>query len=241
MKKYCFVLAMLWALYAVPSPADQASMEIGINLQEYPELVVVPDYPVYYAPQLAANYFFYDGEYWVYQNDNWYRSSWYDGPWWIVDPGDVPEFVLRVPVRFYRQPPTYFFTWWSEAPPHWGERWGPEWERRRHGWDKWNHNVHHEPAPLPVYQQHYSGERYPRKNEQQLEIESKNYRYQSHDPVVQQRHQRSNSNVPHASPPHRGGVAEQGSTPVAPKQIRPAVQERKQQPKPEAAQHEQQK
>jgi len=33
------------------------NVSIGINLPLYPELVPVPDYPVYYAPRLDANYF----------------------------------------------------------------------------------------------------------------------------------------------------------------------------------------
>jgi hypothetical protein len=56
-------------------------VSIGINVPIYPRLVVVPGYPVYYAPQLDSNYFFYDGLYWVFQDDNWYQSSWYNGPW----------------------------------------------------------------------------------------------------------------------------------------------------------------
>src|SRR5665647_3374880 len=76
------VLGML--LCSAASAAVQVS--IGINLPVYPELVVVPGYPVYYAPQLQENYFFYDGMYWVYQDDNWYESSWYNGPWWLVCP-----------------------------------------------------------------------------------------------------------------------------------------------------------
>ena len=51
-------------------------VSIGINLPVYPELVPVPGYPVYYAPRVSSNYFFYDGLYWVYQSDNWYASSW---------------------------------------------------------------------------------------------------------------------------------------------------------------------
>jgi len=50
-------------------------VSIGINVPVYPELVRVPGYPVYYAPQLGANFFFYDGMYWVYQGDDWYASS----------------------------------------------------------------------------------------------------------------------------------------------------------------------
>ena len=34
------------------------TVSIGINLPVYPELVRVPGYPVYYAPQMDANYFF---------------------------------------------------------------------------------------------------------------------------------------------------------------------------------------
>src|SRR5882672_1694745 len=80
-------------------------VSIGINLPAYPQLVPVPGYPVYYAPDMQSNYFFYDGMYWVCQGDNWYASSWYNGPWGLVAPAVVPVFVLRVPVRYYRQPP----------------------------------------------------------------------------------------------------------------------------------------
>ena len=50
-------------------------MGIGINMPAYPNMVPVPGYPVYYAPQQNSNFFFYDGMYWVYQGDNWYASS----------------------------------------------------------------------------------------------------------------------------------------------------------------------
>jgi len=80
----------------------------------------VPNYPVYYAPRQHANYFFYDGMYWVYY-DNWYTSDRYNGPWWRTAPEYVPEYVLRVPVRYYRRPPAYFKGWPQNAPPRWGE------------------------------------------------------------------------------------------------------------------------
>ena len=85
-------LIVLWMLLcSITSAAAQMSVgigfpgvSIGINLPVYPELVPVPGYPVYYAPQVNSNYFFYDGMYWVYQGDNWYASSWYNGPWALV-------------------------------------------------------------------------------------------------------------------------------------------------------------
>jgi len=201
--RYVFiVLGML--LYSMASSAAQVSIgislpsvSIGINLPAYPQLVRVPGYPVYYAPRLDANFFFYDSMYWVYQDDNWYASSWYNGPWGLVAPEFVPLFVLRIPVRYYRQPPAYFRGWRSDAPPRWGDHWGRDWEQRRSGWDRWDRRAAPTPAPLPVYQRQYSGDRYPRQLEQQHELQQRNYRYQPRDPVVRQHYQeRTEQGVP---------------------------------------------
>src|SRR5450830_617119 len=170
-----YVLIVLWMLFgSVTSAVAQVSVgiglpgvSIGINLPLYPELVQVPNYPVYYAPRLNSNYFFYDGMYWVYQGDNWYASSWYNGPWGLVGPEVVPLFVLRIPVRYYRDAPGYFRGWRSDAPPRWGEHWGNQWQQHRSGWDSWNRSSAPAPAPLPVYQRQYSGDRYPRVERQQ--------------------------------------------------------------------------
>jgi len=160
-------------------------LSIGINQSVFPELVRVPGYPVYYAPRLNWNFFFYDGMYWVYQGDNWYMSSWYNGPWGLVAPEFVPYFILRIPVRYYRAPPPFFYGWRPDAPPRWGEHWGHEWEQQRRGWDKWDRHLVPAPAPLPSYQRPYSGERYP-DAEQQRPLHNQHYRYQPHEPLVRQ-------------------------------------------------------
>src|SRR4029077_4348197 len=160
-RKMRSAVAVACMLFGTCAPAG-AQVRIGINLGAYPDLVAVQGYPVYYAPRLDSNFFFYDGLYWVYAQDSWYASSWYDGPWEMVAPESVPLFVLRVPVGYYRQPPGYFGGWSPEAPPRWGEHWGRNWEQRRSGWDRWDHASAPAPAPLPTYQREYSGERYPR-------------------------------------------------------------------------------
>jgi hypothetical protein len=183
-------------LLMLMSPVDSAkaqvsigiglpSVSIGINLPVFPELVAVPGYPVYYAPRMNSNYFFYDGMYWVYEDDNWYASSWYNGPWGIVQPEIVPLFILRIPVRYYRQPPVYFRGWQSNAPPRWGQHWGGGWEQQRRGWDKWNRSSAPTRAPLPTYQRQYAGDRYPRVEQQQT-LRSQSNRYQPRDKAVQQ-------------------------------------------------------
>lgn len=161
------------------------NVSIGINLQTYPQLVPVPGYPVYYAPQLRSNYFFYDGMYWIYQDDRWYASAWFNGPWGVVAAEVVPVYILRVPVRYYRQPPPYFRGWQPDAPPRWGTHWGNDWEQRHSGWDRWDRSSAPPPAPLPVYQRRYTGDRYPRV-EQQHELQARNYRYQPKDPAVRE-------------------------------------------------------
>lgn len=164
---------------------EMPGLSIGINLPTYPQLQRVPGYPVYYAPQASANYFFYDGVYWVFQGDDWYASGWYNGPWRRVGREAVPLFVLRVPVRYYRQPPAYFRGWREDTPPRWGDRWGRDWERARPDWDHWDRRRAPAPAPLPTYQQKYPQSRYPQ-GEAQRDIRGQQYRYQPREPEVRQ-------------------------------------------------------
>lgn len=164
-------------------------ISIGINLPYYPQLVVVPGYPVYYAPYLEMNYFFYDGMYWVYVEDNWYASYWYNGPWYLVYPDYVPLFVLRIPVYYYRRPPVYFHGWWLGAPPRWHERWGHDWERRHSGWRQWDMSATPRPAPLPDYQRDYPRDRYP-DLPRQNELHRKFYRHMPRDGIVREHQQR---------------------------------------------------
>jgi len=192
-----YVIPLLGALFLSTTPAiAQVSIgvglpgvSIGVNLPVYPQLARIPGYPVYYAPQLGSNFFFYDGMYWVYQEDNWYASSWYNGPWEFVGPQAVPLYVLRIPVRYYRAPPAYFRGWQADAPPRWGDYWGNDWAQQRSGWDRWNRASAPAPAPLPTYQRQYSGDRYPHQVEQQRNIHNENYRYQSRDALVRQHEQ----------------------------------------------------
>lgn len=168
-------------------------VNIGIDMPMYPQMVQVPGYPVYYDPGAASNYFFYDGAYWVYQRDNWYASTWYNGPWQEVDPEYVPLFVLRIPVRYYREPPSYFRGWSADAAPRWGDHWGQGWSSQRNGWDQWNRNSVPTAAPLPTYQRQYSGARYPRTVTQQTSIRTQDYHYQPSEAATRQIQQQSST------------------------------------------------
>src|SRR5215470_11626902 len=111
MRTSCALLLLL-AIVVSTQPADAQisvgiaapGVSVGINLSAFPSLAVVPGYPVYYAPSVSADYFFYDGFYWVFNvtDGQWYSSSWYNGPWVFVEPVYVPEPLLVIPISFYR-------------------------------------------------------------------------------------------------------------------------------------------
>jgi hypothetical protein len=206
-------------LLGTATPAA-AEISIGINIGFYPDLVMVPGYPVYYAPQLNTNLFFYDGLYWVYAQDRWYASSWYNGPWDMMEPEMVPYFVLRVPVLYYRQPPQYFIGWRREEPPRWGEHWGRDWEERRRGWDHWDRASAPPPAPLPTYQRQYTGDRYPRPEQQQA-LRTQHYQYQPHEPVVRQVFEHSHAAAAPAQPSAQNPRGSRGAPPADTRRANP--------------------
>lgn len=221
------ILGLLLCCSAAPALAQISigiglpNIRIGINLPLFPELVPVPGYPVYYAPRVDGNYFFYDGMYWVFYDDNWYASYWYNGPWTLVDPYAVPLFILRIPVRYYHAPPPFFHGWRRDAPPRWGEHWGRDWERHRRGWNKWQRSAVPARAPLPVYQRRYTGDRYPG-IERQRELRRQEYRYQPRSKEVRE-HFRRQQGAPAAAPVRQERREERRMQAPAPREIqRPA-------------------
>lgn len=190
-------LATLLGITALTSPAvgsadhpavhrdrpAHSSVKLGIHLSRYPELVIIPGMPVLYDPHLSANYFFYEGSFWVFEEDDWYRSDWYNGPWIRIERDDVPVFLLRIPVRYFNRPPLYFRPWAMEMAPRWSLRWGKHWEKRHRGWDRWDARRAPPPAPPPVFQQQFPRERYPESPEIQQRLREQHYRYRPREPV----------------------------------------------------------
>ena len=178
-----FALAVLLFIASIVPAAAQTYYDIDVDLPVYPEMQPVPDSPVYYAPNVDSNYFFYDGQYWDYNNDGWYTSAWYNGPWQYVDPVYVPTYVLWVPIRYYRRPPVYFRGWNPVRPPRWGEHWGHEWQNRHNAVYGGHSGPMPARAPLPHYQREYSRANYPR-GPQQMALHTQHYNYQPREKVA---------------------------------------------------------
>ena len=210
--RHILVALCLTLVPAAPSFAA-VGVSIGISIPAYPRLVAIPGYPVYYAPGVNANYFFYDGMYWVFDGVNWFDSPWYNGPWTLVDPFYVPSFILQVPVRYYHHAPAWFHGWAGNAAPHWHEHWGHDWASRRADWNHYDRrNVPHA-APLPSYQRNYAANRYP-SGDQARELHARNYNYQPREQIVQEHYRNygqqrraevHGENPPHGRGPHGGG------------------------------------
>src|SRR4030095_13210449 len=119
-----FVAACLLLLASALPAAAQTYYDIDVDLPQFPEMEPIPDSPVYWAPGVDSNYFFYDGAFWDYHHDLWHWSAWYHGPWTVVDPVHVAAYVLWVPVRFHPRPAPHFRGPPPDRPPHWAQHWG---------------------------------------------------------------------------------------------------------------------
>jgi hypothetical protein len=181
------VVTLFVMLLGTITAEAQVSVSIGIDLPAFPRLEVVPNYPVYYAPSVRANYFFYDGLFWDFNVEDgyWYSSSWYNGPWVFVEPVYVPQVILVIPYRYYRVRPRYWSGWDYDRPPRWGNHWGPQWESSRRDWERWDRTRTYVAAPLPAYQRKYDKNHYPAPS-QQITIRSERYRYEPKDDYVRQ-------------------------------------------------------
>jgi hypothetical protein len=118
--------AMLFA--GTSANAQDVKIDIGLGvppivLTAPPPLVVVPGTSAYYAPEVSANFFFYKGRYYTVVNDVWSMAPAYNGPWAVIQIGQVPAPVLAVPVEYYKIPPGHLK---KKGPPPWaGQGHGP--------------------------------------------------------------------------------------------------------------------
>lgn len=94
------------AFEAVPAIAGMnVNVSIGVPavvVAEPPEMILVPDTMVYFAPGVEAELFFYRGSWYTHHGHRWYRANSYKGPWAVAPPRAVPVAFGRLP-RDYRK------------------------------------------------------------------------------------------------------------------------------------------
>ncbi|WP_159877751.1 hypothetical protein [Aquitalea denitrificans] len=154
-----------------PVATLQAQVRLDINISSYPALIQIPGYPVYYDPSQQLNYFFYGGRYWIFHEDNWYYSSWYNGPWTRMEANLVPVFIWRIPLRYYQRRPAYFQGWNADEAPRWDQHWGTDWKRHHPDWQQWDRQSVPAASPPPGHQKNDAPRHYPRPTRQQPAVE----------------------------------------------------------------------
>lgn len=84
-----------------------AGMDVSVNIglpavvvAEPPEMVLVPDSQIYYAPSVEAELFFYRGSWYTRSGHRWYRGRSYKGPWVVAAPRSVPREFVRLPGNY---------------------------------------------------------------------------------------------------------------------------------------------
>jgi hypothetical protein len=99
---------------AVHPASARVNVTVGIELppppvvefQVEPNVVVVPQTHVYYAPAVTEYDMYRYGPYWyINRSGYWYRSRAYRGPYTAVEYRYVPRQVVVVPARYRHHPP----------------------------------------------------------------------------------------------------------------------------------------
>src|SRR6185295_14875083 len=110
MRRFIGALVVVGAMAAnVPAVDVHIGINVGVPppppvvVAAPPQLVIVPHSPVYYAPSVPYNYFYYDGRYYTNHEGAWFYATGSGGPWVYVQ--HVPPPVLAVPVAYYKVPP----------------------------------------------------------------------------------------------------------------------------------------
>src|SRR5512143_2930860 len=121
----------------IPAPVVVAPQPVYV--EQPPEMVLMPQSNVYFAPGVSVDLFFYDNRWWNRRGDRWYRASGYNGPWVAVGRRHVPVPVYRVPANYrtvyVHEKPMPYGQWKKAHGIHGGKH-----KRYKHG----NKHGHHD-------------------------------------------------------------------------------------------------
>lgn len=133
--------AVLFAAFGAAPAISGVNVNVNIGppavvVSEPPEVVVVPQSMVYFAPGVSVELLFHEGYWWTPKEGRWFRARAYNGPWVIVGPRGVPAEIVRLP-RDYRSAYGHGeHIPYGQMKKHWRHR---EIERREHRgeWKGW--------------------------------------------------------------------------------------------------------
>lgn len=124
MKRILLMAALLALLIPAALPAkSEAAVSVGVSLHvgdpyrglslhfsSAPRVALIPASQVYYVPNYDRDLYRYGGSWYYTQDDCWYRSSSYNGPFVQIAVSSVPRAIYNVPATYRRH--------WGGPPSH---------------------------------------------------------------------------------------------------------------------------
>jgi hypothetical protein len=106
-----------------------------VVVHEPPEVVLIPERRVFFAPSVEVDLFFFSGYWWTPHRGHWFRSRSSDGPWVVVETRHVPVTVVRVPPDYRKRWGHHERHPFTRVKEHWrGDRWDDDRDDHRgHG------------------------------------------------------------------------------------------------------------
>ena len=131
-------LGMAGLLLPAEGLSGDVDVHIGIGVPVPPAVVIsappavypIPGSYAYFAPDVGFQLFFQSGYWYRPYNGYWYRASYYNGPWYHVQPSHVPGVFSHLPRNYYRIPPGQRSIPYGHLKDHWRE-----WERGHQRWE----------------------------------------------------------------------------------------------------------
>lgn len=124
----CLIVMSLLFFYPAKGNAEvDVSINIGLPLPAIvisapPAVVMIPGAPVYFAPDIEVDIFFYRGYWYRPYRQRWYRASHYNGPWCYIAPRAVPNVIVKLPPGYRHIPPGHEKIPYGQLKKHWKER-----------------------------------------------------------------------------------------------------------------------
>jgi len=141
-----FIVPLLIIMAGISLAGVNVNLNIGpppvYTFAEPPELVVIPNTYVYFAPGADFDIVFSHGYWYRPYNGYWYRGSGYNGPWHHIGRERVPRYIVNLPPDYRRSYRGYPRIPYGHVHSNWN-RWEREkyWNKRqwKHDQNEWKH------------------------------------------------------------------------------------------------------
>jgi hypothetical protein len=128
MKQIVLLVVALVFVLSMPlvAAAGDVNISIGITAPPLvfggpPDVVVVPSGQsyIYMVPDMIGIYF-YNGYWYRFYENHWFRATIYSGPWAYIYTSRVPRVILNVPLDYFRHlPPGYHRIHYGDLHRNW--------------------------------------------------------------------------------------------------------------------------